>query len=99
MKYYIFMKSKIKALLTVHFIAIIVVLIIIAPCDKENFVKKLLPGITSIFLVQMILVYHCNFEKVLIIPEWYLSSMIICMLIMVPIFLAFRKLTRGHLLY
>jgi hypothetical protein len=93
------MKSKIKALLTVHFIAIIVVLIIIASCDKENFVKKLLPGITSIFLVQMILVYHCNFEKVLIIPEWYLSSMIIYMLIMVPIFLAFRKLMRGHLLY
>lgn len=78
-----------------HFIAIIGVLIIIASCDKENFVKKLLPGITSIFLVQMIVVYHGIFEKALIIPEWYLSSMFICMLIMVPIFLAFRKLMRG----
>ena len=89
------MKNKIKALLTVHFIAIIAILIIIACCDKKNFVNKLLPGITSIFLVQMAVVYHGNFEKALIIPEWYLSSMIICMLIMVPIFLAFRKLMKG----
>lgn len=95
MKYYTFMKNKIKALLNVHFIAIVAVLIIIASCDKDNFVKKLLPGITSIFLVQMIVVYHGNFTKALIVPEWYLSSMIICMLIMVPIFLAFRKLMRG----
>ena len=89
------MKNKIKALLTVHFIAIIAILIIIACCDKKNFVNKLLPGITSIFLVQMAVVYHGNFEKALIVPEWYLSSMIICMLIMVPIFLAFRKLMKG----
>ena len=89
------MKNKIKALLTVHFIAIVAILIIIACCDKKNFVNKLLPGITSIFLVQMAVVYHGNFEKALIVPEWYLSSMIICMLIMVPIFLAFRKLMRG----
>ena len=94
-KYYTFMKNKIKALLTVHFIAIIAILIIIACCDKKNFVNKLLPGITSIFLVQMAVVYHGNFEKALIVPEWYLSSMIICMLIMVPIFLAFRKLMKG----
>ena len=43
----------------------------------------------------MAVVYHGNFEKALIVPEWYLSSMIICMLIMVPIFLAFRKLMKG----
>ena len=94
-KYYIFMKNKITALLNVHFTAIVAVLIIIACCDKKNFVNKLLPGITSIFLVHMAVVYHGNFEKALIVPEWYLSSMIICMLIMVPIFLAFRKLVRG----
>ena len=92
MKYYNFMKNKIKSLLNVHFIAIIAVIIIIAACDRKNFVDKLLPGITSIFLVQMIVVYHGNFEKSLIVPEWYLSSMIICMLIMVPIFLLFKKI-------
>ena len=39
----------------------------------------------------MAVVYHGNFEKSLIVPEWYLSAMIICMLIMVPIFLLFKK--------
>ena len=92
MKYYNFMKNKIKSLLNVHFIAIISVIIIIAACDRKNFVDKFLPGITSIFLVQMIVVYHGDFEKSLIVPEWYLSSMIICMLIMVPIFLLFKKI-------
>ena len=92
MKYYNFMKNKIKSLLNVHFIAIIAVIIIIAACDRKNFVDKLLPAITSIFLVQMIVVYHGDFEKSLIVPEWYLSSMIICMLIMVPIFLLFKKI-------
>ena len=90
-KYYNFMKSKIVSLLNVHFIAIIAVIIIIACCDTENFVDKFLPGITSIFLVQMVVVYHGDFEKALIVPEWYLSAMIICMLIMVPIFLLFKK--------
>ena len=92
MKYYNFMKNKIRSLLNVHFIAIIAVIIIIAACDSKNFVDKFLPGITSIFLVQMIVVYHGDFEKALIVPEWYLSSMIICMLIMVPIFLLFKKI-------
>ena len=91
-KYYNFMKSKIVSLLNVHFIAIIAVIIIIACCDTENFVDKFVPGITSIFLVQMVVVYHGDFEKALIVPEWYLSSMIICMLIMVPIFLLFKKI-------
>ena len=69
MKYYNFMKNKIKSLLNVHFIAIIAVIIIIAACDKKNFVDKLLPGITSIFLVQMIVVYHGDFEKSLIVQN------------------------------
>ena len=90
-KYYYFMKNKITALLNVHIIAIVAVIIIIACCDTKNFLDKFLPGITSIFLVQMIVVYHGDFEKALIIPEWYLSSMIICMLFMVPIFLLFKK--------
>ena len=85
------MKNKITALLNVHIIAIVAVIIIIACCDTKNFLDKFLPDITSIFLVQMIVVYHGDFEKALIIPEWYLSSMIICMLFMVPIFLLFKK--------
>ena len=74
-------------------------LMIIACCDKNNFLNKLLPDITIIFLVQMAVVYHGHFTKKLIVTEWYLSSMIIYMLIMVFIFLAFLKLMKGYLLY
>ena len=90
------MKNKVKSLLNVHIIAIIAVIIIIASCDSKNFVDKFVPGITSIFLVQMIVVWHGDLKDSLIVPEWYLSSMLICMLFMVPIFLGFRKIMRGE---
>ena len=79
------MKNKIKALLNVHILSIIVILIIIACCDKKNFVDKFVPGIPSIFLVHMIIKWSPLYDKALIIPEWYLSSMLICMLFMVSL--------------
>ena len=56
MKYYNFMKNKVKGLLNVHIIAIVAVINIIASCDSKNFLDKFLPGIPSIFLVHMIVV-------------------------------------------
>ena len=76
-KYFYFMKNKITALLNVHVLSIIVVIIIIASCDTKNFVDKFLDGLPSIFLVQMIIVWAGDFDKALIVPEWYLSSMLI----------------------
>ena len=95
-KYFNFMKNKVKSLLNVHIIAIIAVIIIIGSCDSKNFADKFVPGITSIFLVQMAVLWHGDLEDALIVPEWYLSSMLLCMLIMVPIFLAIRKKLRGE---
>ena len=94
-KTYYFMKNKITALLNVHILSIIAIIIIIASCDRKNFVKKFLPGIPSIFLVHMIIVWTGDFNKALIVPEWYLSSMLICMLFMVPIFLLLTKKLKG----
>ena len=94
-KYFYFMKNKITALLNVHVLSIIVVIIIIASCDTKNFVDKFLDGLPSIFLVQMIIVWAGDFDKALIVPEWYLSSMLICMLFMVPIFLLLTKKIKG----
>ena len=94
-KYYLFMKNKITALLNVHLLSIIVVIIIIACFDTKNFKDIFLPGIPSIFLVQMIIVWSGDFDKALIVPEWYLSAMLICMLFMVPIFLLFSKILKG----
>jgi peptidoglycan/LPS O-acetylase OafA/YrhL len=95
MKTFYFMKNKITALLNVHILSIIVVIIIIAACDSKNFKDKFVPGIPSIFLVQMIIVWTGAFDKALIVPEWYLSSMLICMLFMVPIFLALTSKLKG----
>ena len=92
-KVYEFMKNKIKALLNVHIVCIIAVLIIIACCDSKNFVDKFLNGLPNIFLVKMIIIWTVDINS-LIVPEWYLSSMLICMLIMVPIFLLFTKIIR-----
>ena len=44
----------------------------------------------------MIAVWHGDLKDALIVQEWYLSSMLICMLFMVPIFLGFRKIMRGE---
>ena len=94
-KVFYFMKNKVTALLNVHLIAIVAVIIIIACCDKSSFFDKFLPGIPSIFLVHMIIVWSSDFEKALIVPEWYLSSMLICMLFMVMIYILFRKKING----
>ena len=89
-KTYYFMKNKVTALLNVHILSIIVVTIIIACFDSKSFKDIFLPGIPSIFLVHMIIVWSGDFDKALIVPEWYLSAMLICMLFMVPIFLLIR---------
>ena len=94
-KVYNFMKNKITSLLNVHILSIIVVIIIIACFDTKSFWDKFLPGIPSIFLVQMIIVWSGDFNKALIIPEWYLSAMLICMLFMVIIFLLICKKLKG----
>ena len=94
-KVYLFMKNKIVALLNVHFLAIIVVIIIILCCDIKSFKDIFLPGIPSIFFLQMIIVWSGDFNKALIIPEWYLSAMLICMLFMTPIFLSLLKVLKG----
>jgi len=95
LKIYYFMKNKITALLNVHFLSIIVMIIIIAFCDSKPFVDKFIPGIPSIFLVHMIIVWSADFDKALIVPEWYISSMLICMLFMVLFYLLLYKIFKG----
>ena len=94
-KVYNFMKNKITALLNVHFLSIIVVIIIILCFDISSFWDKFLNGIPSIFFVQMAIVWSGDFNKALIVPEWYLSAMLICMLFMVIIFLLLGQRVKG----
>lgn len=94
-KVFEFMKNKIKAILNVHLLSIVVKVIILACLDTENFADKFVPGIPSIFLVHMIIIWSEDYNKALIIPELYISSMLLCMLFMVPIFLLCKKSMRG----
>ena len=88
------MKNKITALLNVHILSIVVMIIVLAYYEKGDFWDKFVPGIPSIFLVHMIIVWTGAFDKALIIPEWYLSAMLISMLFMVPIYLLFTKIVK-----
>lgn len=93
-KTFYFMKNKITALLNVHILSIIVMIIVLSCYEKGDFWDKFVPGIPSIFLVHMIIVWTGAFDKALIIPEWYLSAMLISMLFMVPIYLLFTKIVK-----
>ena len=89
------MKNKITALLNVHLVANVVMIIILACCETSNFGKKFVNGIPSLFLVHMFIVWAPDFEKAFIVPEWYISSMVICMLFMSIIFLLFLKIIKS----
>ena len=90
-----FMIGKIKGIFPTHTIAIIAVLIIIACCDAQSFSQKFIQGLPSIFLVQMVVTWNSSFDAALIVPEWYISSMLLCLAIMFPIAFLLRKKVKG----
>lgn len=88
-----FMGNKIKGILPTHLTAIIAVIVVILACNFNlaNSGNIILNGLPSIFLVQMVGVWTNAYASALIVPEWYLSSMLLCMLFIVPIALLLRK--------
>ena len=88
-----FMGNKIKGILPTHLTAIIAVIVVILACNFNlaNSGNIILNGLPSIFLVQMVGVWTEAYASALIVPEWYLSSMLLCMLFIVPIALLLRK--------
>jgi len=86
---------KLKPILPVHFIAIGAMLIVIAVLDSSAFTERLVAGIPSIFLLNMIPVWSDSFAKALITPEWYLSAMFLTMLFICPLYLLLRRRMSG----
>ena len=88
-----FMGNKIKGILPTHLTAIIAVIVVILACNFNlaNSGNIILNGLPSIFLVQMVGVWTEAYASALIVPEWYLSSMLLCMLFILPIALLLRK--------
>lgn len=90
-----FIGNKIKGVLPAHITAIILAVIVILVFDLSSFGTKMLNGLPSIFLVQEAIIWNEAYANALIVPEWYLSSMLLCMLIIMPIALLLRKKIKG----
>ncbi len=90
-----FMTKKVKGILPVHCVAIIAAIVVLAACAPQMFEQKFVQGLPSVFLVQMFVVWDSSFSNALIVPEWYISSMLICLAIMAPIAFALRKRIKG----
>ena len=90
-----FMKNKIKGILPVHIVAILAMIIVLLAFDIQNSGRLIVNGLPSVFLVQMAVVWNGSYQIALIVPEWYLSAMLITMLFMVPIALLLRKKIKG----
>jgi len=91
-----FIKNKVKGILPTHIVAIIAVIIVILVFDLSNAGKILLKGLPSVFLLQGGALWYNGYADALIIPEWYLSSMLLSMLFMFPIGLLLRKKLNGE---
>lgn len=91
-----FMKNKIKGILPTHITAIIAVIIVILVFDLTNAGSILLKGLPSVFLLQGGALWYNGYADALIVPEWYLSSMLLSMLFMFPIGLLLRKKLKGY---
>ncbi len=90
-----FMGNKVKGILPTHLTAIIAVIIVILACDLANSGHILLNGLPSIFLLQEGGVWTEAYASALIVPEWYLSAMLLSMLFIIPIALLLRKKIKG----
>ncbi|MCM1532385.1 MAG: acyltransferase [Ruminococcus flavefaciens] len=90
-----FMKNKVKGILPTHITAIIVIIIVILACNFTNAGNILLKGLPSVFLLQGGALWYNGYADALIVPEWYLSSMLLSMLFIFPIGLLLRKKLKG----
>lgn len=77
-----FMWRKIKPFLPFHLIAVVLMMVVIAAFDTSSFAARLESGWTGIFLLQSAVVWTTC--EGLIVPEWYLSTMLIAILIIYP---------------
>ncbi|MDE6598013.1 MAG: acyltransferase [Clostridia bacterium] len=91
-----FMKNKVKGILPTHLTAIVAMVIVLLVFDLSNAGAIIVRGLPSVFLVHMAEVWDGSYNLALIVPEWYLSAMLVCMLFMFPIGLLLRKKLRGE---
>lgn len=90
-----FMWGKVKGILPVHIVAIIGIVIVILATKLNVAGEMIVNGLPSVFLVHMAVVWNSSFNLALIVPEWYLSAMLVTMLFMFPIGVLLRRKIKG----
>jgi len=90
-----FMWGKLKGILPVHIVAIVGIIIVILCTKLSSAGQMIINGLPSVFLVHMAVVWNSSFDLALIIPEWYLSAMLVTMLFMFPVGILLRKKIKG----
>ncbi len=91
-----FMKGKIFGVLPPHLVAVIAMIILTVCFNSDGAGKIIVDGLPSVFLVHMAVVWNDSFSLALIVPEWYLSAMLISMLFMIAVAIPLRKKIRGE---
>lgn len=90
-----FIWSKIKGILPAHIVAIILMILVVVLTRRDEAGSLIAQGIPGMFLIQMAAVWDGSYQQALIVPEWYLSSMLLMMLIMFPMGTWLRKRMKG----
>ncbi len=90
-----FMWGKVKGILPVHIVAIVGMVIVILIARLNFAGEMIVRGLPSVFLVHMAVVWNGSFDLALIVPEWYLSAMLVSMLFMFPIGVLLRRKING----
>lgn len=91
-----FMKGKIAGILPAHIVAMLLMILVVLFFDRADSGWRLERGLPGMFLVQMGIFWNDSYTESLIIPEWYLSSMLLCMLVIFPVLLALWKNRKGQ---
>lgn len=93
-----FTGNKVKGILPAHATAVVFIIIVILIFDLNAAGGIILRGLPSVFLVQEAIIWNEAYADALIVPEWYLSSMLLCMAVMMPVALLLRKKLKGVLI-
>lgn len=89
-----FMKNKIKTIFVAHIVISVIMMLFGMIVSIQSFPKMLLNGLPGLFLIQMAICWKDSMGMTFCIPEWYISTMLLCMLVMAPTsFLLRRKLS------
>ncbi|MCM1267740.1 MAG: acyltransferase [Bacteroidales bacterium] len=86
-----FMAKKVKGIWPIHITANIAMLFLILLFETSAFMTRFIKGLPGLFFLQMAPLWNESFNEALIVPEWYLSAMLLSMVVIFPLVLLLRR--------